>query len=91
MSKIEKFANMTTLMDDIHNDIKTTFIEQTEFNIPTLKRDYTDKTITAEELNGEYNTMIKEMTDLQEKMNKMKLKIEKQDKKIEDISFNIKN
>ena len=34
--------------------------------------------------------MIKEITDLQEKMNKMKLKIENQDENIEDISFNIK-
>ena len=34
--------------------------------------------------------MIKEMTDLQDKMNKMKLKLKKKDKKIEEISFNIK-
>ena len=34
--------------------------------------------------------MIKEMTDLQDKMNEMELKIEKQDDKIDDISLNIK-
>ena len=41
-------VKMIISMDDIHNDIKTTFIKQTEVKIPKSKRIHTDKTITAE-------------------------------------------
>ena len=82
-------ARKTTLAN-IQEDMKAALVEQTEVKIPKLEKEYADKTITTDEYNEGYDRMIKEMLDLQTKMKEMKKQILNQDKKIEDISINMK-
>ena len=64
--------------------------EQTEINIPKLEKDYAAELITSEELEKGYDKIIEDVLDLQKQLEQIVKKSTKQEKRIENLSIDMK-
>ena len=77
-------------MNELLAEIRAQLDEKTEKQIPRIEKDYAEEKITSEQLEKEYERIIAEVLDIQKQIRLITEKTTLQDKRIDNLSIDLK-